>query len=219
MAWRTFNQAHWPALVNLFTSVAGALRGLVTHFMTFLAKLQTRRTAVHLAIAPGQRLSASGDAGVHEQVHGVLAIMRPDSRSAVNVAGWGEPAARTSGCPRGPESRPHTEQPPLYRTVRAVDEEEGLNRRRVTSPVQCSAGTRGIGDAVPWRARSPTAPERVDRISAHTAFSASSAYRLWRFSRSLARTIIWPHSVGASEFLDNVHTDGIYESERMRSPP
>jgi hypothetical protein len=26
-----------------------------------------------------------------------------------------------------------------------------------------------IGAAVPWRARSPTAPERVDRISAHTA--------------------------------------------------
>jgi hypothetical protein len=130
MAWRTFIGAHWPALLasDLFMSLAGTLRGLVIHYMALLPELQTRRTAVHLAMAPGQRLSASGGAGVHEQVHSALAIMRSDSRSAVDVARWGGPAAHTSGCPRGPDSRPHTEQPWLYRTVRLLDAAEDLNR-------------------------------------------------------------------------------------------
>lgn len=172
MAWRTFIGAHWPALLasDLFTSLAGTFRGLVIHYLALLPELQTRRTAVHLALAFGQRLSASGDAG---EVHGALAITRPDSRSGVDVARWGEPAARTSGCPRGPDSPPHTEQLWLYRTVRLVDAAEGPKPRRVPSAVQTPGGTRGIGDAVPWRARSPTAPERVDRISAHAAFASS----------------------------------------------
>jgi putative transposase len=78
MAWRTFVQAHWPALLgsDLFMSVAGTLRGLVTYYMAFLTELPTRRTAVHLKVALGQWLSASGHAGVDEQVHGVLAITR-----------------------------------------------------------------------------------------------------------------------------------------------
>jgi hypothetical protein len=173
MAWRTFIGAHWPALLasDLFTSLPGT-RGLVIHYMALLPELQTRRTAVQLATVPGQRLSASGDVGVDEQVHGALAIMRPNSRSAVDVAPWGEPAARTSGCPGGPDSRPHTGQPWLYRMVRLVDAAEEPKPRRVTSAVQTPGCTRGIGDAVPWRARSPTTPERVDRISAHAAFAS-----------------------------------------------
>ena len=175
MAWRTFVRAHWPALLDsdLFTSVTATFRGLVTHYVVLLTELQTPRTAVGCAIAPGQRLSASGHASVDERVHGVLAITQPDLRSAVDVARWGESVARTSGCPRGPDRRPHTEQPRPDRRVRTVDEAEGLNRRRVTLAVQTPADTRGIGDAVPRRARSPTAPERVHRISAHAAPASS----------------------------------------------
>src|SRR4029450_1959209 len=44
MAWRTFIGAHCPALLasNLFTSLAGALRGLVIHSMALLPELRTR---------------------------------------------------------------------------------------------------------------------------------------------------------------------------------
>ena len=45
MAWRTFIGAHWPALLacDLFTSVVGALRGLVIHSMALLTELPPRR--------------------------------------------------------------------------------------------------------------------------------------------------------------------------------
>ena len=152
---------------DLFTSVVGALRGLV-HSMALLTELPTRVQAVHLAMAFGQRLSASGDADVHEQVHAVVAITQPDWRAAP----CGQPLVRAAGSPQR-ASRPQTEQPRLNRpVVRSMKEKPG-NRRRVSSRAQTPAGTRGTGDAVPWRARSPTAPERVDRISAHAA-SASS---------------------------------------------
>jgi hypothetical protein len=130
----------FSARLRSLHELGGTLRGLVIHYMAVRLELQTRRTAVRLAMAPGQWLSASGDAGVREQVHGALAIIRPDSRSAVDLARWGEPAARTSGCPRGPDSRPHTEQPWLYRTVRLVDAAEGPQPRRVASAVQTPGG-------------------------------------------------------------------------------
>jgi hypothetical protein len=174
MAWRTFGRAHWPARLapEVFTSVAETLRKSVTHYTPFITELPTRRTSVHLTVAAGQPLSVAGPAAVDEQVHGVLAITQPNSRSASDVARWGEPAARTSGRPRGPDSCPDPEQPRLSRAVSAVDEGKPESRR-VTWPPQARAGTHGMRAAVPWRARSPTAPERVDRISAHTA-SASS---------------------------------------------
>jgi hypothetical protein len=169
MAWRTFIGAHWPALLasDLFTSVVGALRRSVIHSMALLTELPTRRTAVRLAMAPGQRLSASGDADVHEQVHRVVAITQLDSYAAPR----GQPLVRAAGSPRR-ASRPQTEQPRLNRPVRRVDEGKSLNRRRASSAAQTPAGTRGTVDAVPWRARSPTAPERVDRIFAHAASSS-----------------------------------------------
>ena len=197
MAWRTFIAAHWPALLaaDFLTSLAGTLHGLVIHYMALLPELQTRRTAVPLAVAAGQRLSASG-AGV-DVVHGALAIRRRDSRSALNVARSGGPAARASGCPRGPDSRLHPEQPRLYRTVRLVAPADGPKLRRVTSAVQTPRGTRGIGDVVLWRGF-PTAPARVNRTSAHAA-SAPSGVACSRLRRSSACT---SRSADASEFWD-----------------
>jgi hypothetical protein len=169
MAWRTFIGAHWPALLasDLFTSVVRVLRGLVIHAMALLTELPPRLTALHLAMAPGRRLSVSGDADVHEQVPGVVAITQPDSRAAPH----GQPLVRAAACPQR-ASRPQTEQPPLNRPVRRIDEGDGLNRARASSAAQIPAGTRGTGDAVPWRARSPTPPARVHRIFAHTASSS-----------------------------------------------
>jgi putative transposase len=81
MAWRTCVRAHWPALLasDLIRSVAGTLRRLITHQKVLLTERQTRRMAVLLAVAPGQRPSASGHCSVDEQVHGVLAITQPDA--------------------------------------------------------------------------------------------------------------------------------------------
>jgi hypothetical protein len=170
MAWRTVIGAHWPALLasDPFTSVVRALRGSVIHAMALLTELRARRTAVHRSMAPGQRRSAAGDADVHEQVHGVVAISQPDSRAAPH----GPPLVRAAGSPPR-ASRPQTEQPRLNRPVRTVDEGESPNRRRVSSAAQTPAGTRGTGDAVPWRARSPTPRERVDRVFVHAASSSS----------------------------------------------
>ena len=211
MAWRTFIAAHWPALLgaDFFTSLAGTLQGLVLHYIALLPEPQTRRTAVPLAMAAGQRLSASSDAGV-DVVHGGLAIRRSDSRSALDVARWRELAARTSGCLPGPDSRLHTEQPRRYRTVRLVAAADGPKLRRVTSAVQTPRGTRGIGDVVLWRARSPTAPARVDRTSAHPA-SAPSGVACSRLRRSSART---SRSADASEFWDS--TGVIEDAEEFR---
>jgi hypothetical protein len=157
------------------------LRGLVTHYTACIIDLHTPRTSVHLTVAPAQQLSESGHVGVDEQVHGVVAITPPDSRSMFDVLRRGAPAARTSGCSRAPGSRPHSELPRLYSEVRAVDEGGGAQARRVPWTPQAPAATRGMGGAVIWRARSPTAPERVDRLSEHPA-SVSSGLPSLAFS-------------------------------------
>ena len=48
MTWRTFIQAHWPALVaeDFFTSEVWTARGLVTYFVAFLLDVQSRRVHV-----------------------------------------------------------------------------------------------------------------------------------------------------------------------------
>jgi hypothetical protein len=48
MAWRTFLQAHWPALVaaDFFTTKVWTARGLVTYYTAFVIELHTRRVCV-----------------------------------------------------------------------------------------------------------------------------------------------------------------------------
>ncbi len=48
MTWRTFLQAHWPALVaaDFFTTEVWTARGLVTYYVAFLLDLQSRRIQV-----------------------------------------------------------------------------------------------------------------------------------------------------------------------------
>src|SRR5687767_7155669 len=48
MTWRTFIQAHWPALVaaDFFTTEVWTARGLVTYYTAFVIELQSRR--VHI---------------------------------------------------------------------------------------------------------------------------------------------------------------------------
>jgi transposase InsO family protein len=47
-AWRTFLQAHWPALVaaDFFTTEVWTARGLATYYTAFVIELQTRRVCV-----------------------------------------------------------------------------------------------------------------------------------------------------------------------------
>ena len=48
MAWRTFVQAHWPALVaaDFFTTAVWTARGLVTYYIAFVLQLHSRRVQV-----------------------------------------------------------------------------------------------------------------------------------------------------------------------------
>jgi hypothetical protein len=48
MTWRTFIQAHWPALVaaDFFTTEVWTARGLVTYYTAFVIELHTRRVRV-----------------------------------------------------------------------------------------------------------------------------------------------------------------------------
>ena len=48
MAWRTFLQAHWPALVaaDFFTTEVWTARGLVTYYIVFVLELHSRRVQV-----------------------------------------------------------------------------------------------------------------------------------------------------------------------------
>jgi putative transposase len=48
MTWRTFLQAHWPALVaaDFFTTEVWTGRGLVTYYVAFLLEMQSRRIQV-----------------------------------------------------------------------------------------------------------------------------------------------------------------------------
>ena len=48
MTWRTFVQAHWPALVaaDFFTTEVWTARGLVTYYTAFVLELQSRRVQV-----------------------------------------------------------------------------------------------------------------------------------------------------------------------------
>jgi hypothetical protein len=119
MAWRTFMRAHWPALraSDLFTGIAGTLRGLVTHGTAFITELYTWRPFFHLTVAGGEWLSVTGHPPVDEQVASTPAITPPDARSAFNVARWRAVSARHSGHPRAPDACPRTE---LRHRCRAV---------------------------------------------------------------------------------------------------
>jgi putative transposase len=48
MPWRTFVQAHWPALVaaDFFTTEVWTARGLVTYYTAFMIELHSRRVRV-----------------------------------------------------------------------------------------------------------------------------------------------------------------------------
>jgi hypothetical protein len=86
-------------------------------------------------------------------------VIRRASLQAGNAPWRGE---RSCG-PRGLRC-----SPPISSQIHAVDERGGPESRRVTWAPHAPAGTHG-SSAVPSRARLPTAPERVDRVSGHTA--------------------------------------------------
>lgn len=48
MTWRTFVEAHWPALVaaDFFTTEVWTTRGLVTYYTAFVIELHSRRVQV-----------------------------------------------------------------------------------------------------------------------------------------------------------------------------
>jgi hypothetical protein len=172
MSWRTFVRPHWRALLvtDVFTSVEGTLRGLVIHSKAVLTVLTTRRMVVHLAMPPGHRLCASGDAGVHQEVHGVTTT-QPESLD-VDVPCWGKPAARPAALRlvRPPDRTPSS-QCSAGRFVRPF-EKKSLSR------ILCIWGARSGKQSRNWRRATSAICNRSgrdDRVSAHTASASLGA--------------------------------------------
>ena len=131
MTWRTFLQAHWPALVaaDFLTTEVWTARGLVTYYVAFLLEVQSRRIQVigctpfpnEVVVIQCLR-QVTGDAGL--LADGRLLICDRDPQWRSGVEEWlGTAGVRVVRTPPGaPNGNAHTE-----RFVRSV-QEECLNR-------------------------------------------------------------------------------------------
>jgi putative transposase len=125
--WRTFLQAHWPALVaaDFFTTEVWTVRGLVTYYVAFLLELQSRRIQVigctpypNEAFVIQCLRQVTGDRGLLSE--GRVLICDRDPKWSSGVAQWlgaaGVRVVRTP--PAAPNCNAYAE-----RFVRSVKEE------------------------------------------------------------------------------------------------
>ena len=127
MTWRTFLQAHWPALVaaDFFTTEVWTARGLVTYYVAFLLDVPTRRMQV-IGCTPHPNEAfviqclrhATGDTGLLSDGRLLLCDRDPKWSSAVEqwLGTAGVRVVRTP--PRAPNCNAYAE-----RFVRSVKEE------------------------------------------------------------------------------------------------
>ena len=126
--WRTFVQAHWPALVaaDFFTTEVWTTRGLVTYYTAFLIEWQSRRVQVlgstpypdeAFVIQCLRSVSSESDALLQR---GKILVCDRDPKWSKAVEQWLSTAgARVVRTPRGaPNCNAHAE-----RFVRSVKEE------------------------------------------------------------------------------------------------
>jgi putative transposase len=131
MTWRTFVEAHWPALVaaDFFTTEVWTARGLVTYYVGFLLEVQSRRVQV-IGCTPYPNKAfviqclrhATGETGI--LANGRLLLCDRDPKWSRGVEQWlttaGVRLVRTPAC--APNCNAYAE-----RFVRSV-KEECLNR-------------------------------------------------------------------------------------------
>ena len=169
MTWRTFVQAHWPALVaaDFFTTEVWTARGLVTYYTAFVLELQSRRVQV-IGCTPYPdeafviQCSAAGhgrDAALLREGRILLCDRDPKWSSGVEqwLATAGVRVVRTP--PRAPNCNAYAE-----RFVRSV-KEECLNRVVPLGERHLRTTLHEFADALPSRAEPPRTRERADRSS------------------------------------------------------
>jgi hypothetical protein len=164
MTWRTFVQAHWPALVaaNFFTTEVWTLRGLVTYYTTFLLELHSRRVQVigctpypHEPFVVQCLRHATGDTGLLSA--GRVLLCDRDPKWSSGVERWlgtaGVRVVRTP--PSAPNCNAYAE-----RFVPSVKEE--CLSRIVPLGERHLRQTARVRRALSPRAKSPGACERVN---------------------------------------------------------
>ena len=85
--WRTFVQAHWPALVaaDFFTTEVWTTRGLVTYYTAFLTELQSRRLYVSWLDPVSGRSIRHAEPAVRQSASRTLSYREGGSWSAIAI--------------------------------------------------------------------------------------------------------------------------------------
>jgi Integrase core domain/HTH-like domain len=130
MTWRTFVQAHWPALVaaDFFTTEVWTARGLVTYYTAFVLDVQSRRVqVVGCTPYPDEPFVIQCLRQITRET-GLLREGRILLCAGFEVERWGGAVAGLGGRPRGSDT-PRAPNCNAYaeRFVRSV-KEECLNR-------------------------------------------------------------------------------------------
>ena len=112
MAWRTFVQAHWPALrgADVFMGEVCRLRRLMTFYTALIAQLPPLTSGRFSAI--GGKRAAEAHATLDEHIDDELGAAHSDLRRGFEEGWWQEPAARHSGRPRAPDVWQRAERRP-----------------------------------------------------------------------------------------------------------
>ena len=106
-SWRTFVQAHWPALVagDFFTTEVWTARGLVTYYTAFVLELESRRVQVIGSTPyPDEAFLLQCLRQQTSEPEGLSARANPDLRSRSEVEPRGRGAARDGGRSRGSDT-------------------------------------------------------------------------------------------------------------------
>jgi transposase InsO family protein len=172
MTWRTFLQAHCPALVaaDFFTTEVWTGRGLVTYYVAFLLEVQSRRIQV-IGCTPYPNEAfviqclrhATGETGLLPDGRLLLCDRDPKWSSAVErwLGTAGVRVVRTP--PRAPNCNAYAE-----RFVRSV-KEECLNRIVPLGERHLRRTLHEFAAHYHRRAESPGSCEPIDRTSARAA--------------------------------------------------
>ena len=168
MTWRTFVQAHWPALVaaDFFTTEVWTARGLVTYYMAFVLDVQSRRVQV-IGCTPHPDEAfviqclrqATGETGLLSD--GRILLCDRDPKWSSGVEQW----LATAGVRvvRTPPACAELQR--LRRAVRPVGERGMPGPHRSARRTAPPRDTSRVRHALPSRAESPGTRERADRPS------------------------------------------------------
>jgi len=165
--WRTFVQAHWPALVaaDFFTTEVWTARGLVTYYTAFLIELQSRRVQVLGSTPYPERSLRHPVPAVRQWRVGRPPTEREDprlrSRSEVEQSGGAVALYGRRSCT--PNAAGRAELQRACGTVCPLGERGMPGPDRPARRVAPTEDPARIRHVLPSRAKSPGTRERADR--------------------------------------------------------